>query len=205
MIRESSQGDNLLSRLPSYKLPSIRGLQEPAKTQRLRERSGSPGRTPHSQMFLAMFSVEVSLGAERGGWHIRCKSCRWHTMCIGLIATGRPCRLHRDLLPTPYSQHQDGSRRPRRPHISQLRRMSAHVLHMGPMVTAPFPYSSYGTSHHRALGPVGCEAESPKAGRAFPQSPEQELVLTPLLAVNTCCWCRNNPSRDSGAAFVRCS
>lgn len=37
------------------------------------------------------------------------------------------------------------------------------------------------------------------------QSPEQELVLTPLLAVNTCCWCRNNPSHDSGAAFVRCS
>lgn len=67
VIRESSQGDNLPSRLPSYKLPSIRGLQEPAKTQRPRERSGSPGRTPHAQMFLAMFSVEVSLGAERGG------------------------------------------------------------------------------------------------------------------------------------------
>ena len=135
-----------------------------------------------------------------GGWHIRCKSCRWHIMCSGLNTTGRSCWLRRDLLPTPY-----GSRRRRRLLISQLQRMSAHMLHMGPMVAAPFPYSGYGSSRHHALGPVGREAKSPKAGRAFPKSPEQEPVLTQLLAVSTCCWCRNNPSHDSGAAFVRCS
>lgn len=39
----------------------------------------------------------------------------------------------------------------------------------------------------------------------FPKSSEQEPVLTQLLAVGICCWCRNNPSHDSGAASVRCS
>lgn len=66
------------------------------------------------------------------------------------------------------------------------------------------PSLTPGTDPH-ALGPIGCEAKSPQAGRASPRSPEQKLVLTQLLAVNTCCWCRNNPSHDSGAAFAKCS
>lgn len=140
-----------------------------------------------------------------GGWQIRCKSCRWHIMCIGLITTGRSGWLHRDLLPTPYFQQPGWFKETRETTYFSAEEDDCSYAAHGTRGGCPFPYSRYGSSHHHALGPIGREAKNPKAGRAFPQTPEQELVLTQLLAVSTCCWCRNNPSHDAGAAFVRYS
>lgn len=199
---------HLPSRLPSHKPPSIRGLRS-----LLKPREQGEIKVPWENLPMLRCSWPPSVRREPGcsawvaGTSVASpasgQSCMWHIMCIGLITTGRSHWLHRDLLPTLYSQHQDGSRRPRRPLISQLRRMGAHTLLKGPMVAAPFPYSGYGSSHHCAPGPAGREAKSPKAGKDFAQSPGQEPVLTQPLAESTCCWCRNNPSHDSGAAFVR--
>lgn len=107
----------------------------------IKESSRCPGRSPHAQTFLSLSSLEVSLDAVYGHLaflgqasaglrplvYIRYKSHEWHVMCLGLMATGR---LRKNILPTPCSQHQDGP-------ICQLRRMSAHIQHVGPVVAAP--------------------------------------------------------------------
>ena len=184
--------------------PQALGAAEPAETQRAGTDQGPLREPPHGQMFLAVFSAEVSLGAARGWLAYQMQVLQvanyvhWtHHWEVLLATQGPPSHT---LFPAPgwFKKTKEAT------YFSSEEDERSCAAH-GTCGGCHFPYSGHGSSHHHALGPIGQVAKSPQAGRAFPQSPEQEPVLTQLLAVSTCCWCRNNPSHDSGAAFVRCS
>jgi len=115
--------------------PQALGAAEPAETQRAGTDQGPLREPPHGQMFLAVFSAEVSLGAARGWLAYQMQVLQvanyvhWtHHWEVLLATQGPPSHT---LFPAPgwFKKTKEAT-------YSHLRRMSVRVLHMGPVVAA---------------------------------------------------------------------
>lgn len=89
-------------------------------------------------------------------------------------------------------------------------KVAQQVLVLGSSISRSVP-SSDGWSDRTSQLPVltaapGCShIPSPTWRQGQHRPPASSWSQTQLLAGSTCCWCRNTPGHDSGAAFVRCS
>lgn len=189
----------LPSKLPAHKAPSIRVLQSLLKPR-------GKGEMKFPWENLPMFRCSWPCSVCWRGWKQPVSGAHLAsgTSCaLSLSSLGGPAGYMVGLLSHTLYLAPGWFKEPREliyfPAEEEERSHAAQGA--APMGAAPISYCRCSSSHHHAVCPAGHKAKSPRAGRAFPLNPEQELVLTQLLAVSTCRWCRNNASHGSGEAF----